>query len=119
MMAAGLFVADTDEAAERLRSSQLLAFARLRSGRPGLLPAPVDDVARHVPPEALAQAAAALSVSATGSPATARQQLAQIVERWRPDELIVTGMIFDPEARRRSLTLGAAILGEIGARAAA
>ena len=40
MIAAGVCAAETDEEAEFLRSSQLLAFANLRTGKPGKLPYP-------------------------------------------------------------------------------
>ncbi|MEC9402394.1 MAG: LLM class flavin-dependent oxidoreductase, partial [Pseudomonadota bacterium] len=50
MVAAGVFAADTDEEADYLRSSQLLAFARLRMGTPGKLPLPVENVPAEIPP---------------------------------------------------------------------
>ena len=43
MIAAGVCAADSDAEAEFLRSSQILAFARLRTGRPGKLPPPIID----------------------------------------------------------------------------
>ena len=113
MVAAGVFVADTDTEARSLRSSQVLSFARLRSGRPGKLPAPVEDVTAEIPPHLLAQVDQALSVSATGSPDTVRRGLAAILERYRPDELIVTGMIHDHAARVRSFELAAGILDDL------
>ncbi|WP_186397433.1 LLM class flavin-dependent oxidoreductase [Stappia sp. TSB10GB4] len=113
MVAAGVFVADTDTEARYLRSSQVLSFARLRSGRPGKLPAPVEDVTAEIPPHLLAQVDQALSVSATGSPDTVRRGLGAILERYRPDELIVTGMIHDHAARVRSFELAAGILDDL------
>ena len=50
MLAAGVCVAPTDEEAQVLRSSQILAFANLRTGNPGPLPRPVERVEDHVPP---------------------------------------------------------------------
>jgi luciferase family oxidoreductase group 1 len=102
-VAIGAVGAATDAEAEHLRSSQILAFARLRTGRPGPLPppGPLDEV----PPEAMAGVRHALSLSAVGGPATLRQQIGEIVARHRPDELIVAGMIFDGGARLRSLRL--------------
>src|SRR6202012_1751283 len=44
MLGLNVFAADTDAEARRLFSSLQQAFARLRSGRPGKLPPPVDDV---------------------------------------------------------------------------
>jgi luciferase family oxidoreductase group 1 len=79
MIAAGVCAADTDAEAAFLRSSQLLAFARLRSGRPGKLPSPRDDLDREIPAPVMAQVQQALSCSATGSAATVRCRLMVIV----------------------------------------
>ncbi|MGK7664669.1 LLM class flavin-dependent oxidoreductase [Marinovum sp. E06] len=115
MMAAGVCVADTDEQAEVLRSSQYLAFANLRMGRPGKLPHPVADVAQQIPAPVLAQVKHALSVSATGTPEMVRDQLASLLARHQPDELMVTGMIHDHSARVRSFTLAGEVLSELRA----
>jgi luciferase family oxidoreductase group 1 len=113
MMAAGVCAAETDAEAQVLRSSQMLAFARLRSGNPGKLPRPVADVSAEIPPAVLAGVEQALSVAAVGSRATVRRQLTAILERYRPDELIVTGMIHDPAARLRSFAIAAEVLHDL------
>jgi luciferase family oxidoreductase group 1 len=113
MIAAGVCAADTDEEAEFLRSSQILAFARLRSGSPGKLPLPVQDVEREVPAPVLSQVRQALSCSATGSRASVRAQLQSILRAHRPDELIVTGMIHDQVARIRSFGIAAEVLADL------
>ncbi|WP_431300295.1 LLM class flavin-dependent oxidoreductase [Tabrizicola sp. BL-A-41-H6] len=113
MIAAGVCAATTDAEARFLRSSQILAFARLRTGRPGKLPRPVDDVSAEVPPQVMAQVEHALSVSATGAPETVRRQLAAIIETYAPDEVMVTGMIHDPTARLRSFEIAAEVLGDL------
>jgi len=110
MMAAGVFAAATDDEAQYLRSSQLLAFARLRTGAPGKLPRPVEDVAALVPAHVLAGAEEALSCSATGSPETVRRALTVLIARYQPDEIILTGMIHDPVARKRSFSMAADVL---------
>ena len=107
MIAIGVCAAATDAEAEHLRSSQELAFARLRSGRPGKLPRPVDRIEDEVPPALLAQVRGALSVSAVGGPGRVRDRLAALIGRYRPDEVILTGMIHDPAARLRSFALAA------------
>ncbi len=119
MMAAGVTAADTDGEAEYLRTSQLLAFARLRSGQPGKLPRPVTDIDAHVPAEIRAGVEAALSVSATGSPETVGRRLAALIDRYQPDEMLLTGMIHDPAARARSFSIAAAALRRLNAQAAA
>jgi luciferase family oxidoreductase group 1 len=115
MMAAGACAADTDDEAAYLRSSQVLAFARLRSGRPGKLPRPTPtaDLAAAVPADLRTQVEAALSCSAVGSPATVRNRFRQLVDTYRPDEILVTGMIHDHAARLRSFEIVAEALTDL------
>ena len=113
MVAAGVFAADSDEEADYLRSSQLLSFARLRMGNPGKLPLPVKNITAEIPPAVLAQVEHALSCSATGSPATIRDQLSAIITRYQPDELMITGMIHDHGARVKSFQLAADVLKDL------
>ena len=113
MMAAGVCAADTDAQAEYLRTSHILAFARLRMGRPGKLPRPTRDIGAEVPAALMAQVEHAMSCSATGSPTTIRRQLAALLDRHRPDELMVTGMIHDHAARVRSFELSAEVLSDL------
>jgi len=110
MVAAGVCAADSDAEAEFLRSSQLLAFARLRTGRPGKLPRPVRDLGAEIPAPVLAQVQQALSVSAVGAPATLRGRFDAILDRYQPDELMVTGAVHDPAARIRSFEIAAEVL---------
>ncbi|KCZ93436.1 LLM class flavin-dependent oxidoreductase [Hyphomonas johnsonii] len=117
MIAAGVCAADTDAEANFLRSSQMLAFARLRTGKPGKLPLPTDDLAAEVPADILAQIHQALSCSAVGSPATVKRQLESIINKHKPDELMVTGTIHDHAARVRSFETVAGILSELVAHA--
>lgn len=113
MMAAGVCAAETDDEAMFLRSSQLLAFARLRMGRPGKLPYPVADVSAEIPPAVMAQVSQAMSCSATGSHQTVRRELGALVAKYQPDEMIVTGMIHDHAARLRSFEIAADALRDI------
>ena len=107
MMAVGVCAADTDAQAHYLRSSQVLAFARLRMGNPGKLRHPIDNVASEIPAAVLAQVNHAFFCSATGSAATVKQQLASFIDTYQPDELMVTGMIHDHAARVRSFQIAA------------
>ena len=112
MIAAGVCAAETDAEAAFLRSSQILAFARLRTGRPGKLPAPTHDLS-EIPPPVMAEVQAALSCSAIGAPQTVKTQLRAILMRYQPDELIISGMIHDPTARLRSFEIAAKALHEL------
>lgn len=113
IMAAGVCAADTDSEAEFLRTSQTLAFANLRTGKPGKLPRPVDDITAHVPRAVMAQVNQALSCSATGSRTTIKEQLGQLITNFQPDEMIVTGMIHDHQARLKSFSIAAEVLTEL------
>lgn len=110
MIGAGVCAADTDAEATFLRSSQILAFARLRTGKPGKLPLPTHNLDQEVPAAVTDQVRQALSCSATGSPGTVKQQLGDLIQRYQPDELMVTGMIHDPSARIRSFEIAAEAL---------
>lgn len=113
MVAAGVCAADTDEQANFLRSSQMLAFASLRTGTPGKLPKPMENVEGYIPPQTLAGIRQAMSVSAVGSAETVRAQLKGIIETYTPDELIVTGMMHDHAARVKSFEMTAGILKDL------
>ena len=109
MMAAGVCAAKTDDEAHYLRSSQVLAFARLRTGRPGRLPRPQHDLS-EVPPQVMAGVEEALSCAAVGGAATVKAQLAALIDRHRPDEIMLTGMIHDHQARLHSFEIAAAAM---------
>ena len=113
MMAVGVCAADSDAEAAFLRSSQLLAFARLLSGRPGKLPLPTHDFDHDIPATVMDQVRQALSCSATGSATTVRRQLEGLIDTFRPDEIMLTGMIHDQTARIRSFQIIANILSDL------
>ncbi len=115
MLAANLIAADSDEAARKLRTSSQISFYRLRTGSPGLLPPPVDDLDSVVPAQYQSGVEWTLRISAVGGPDTVKAQLDALIERYRPDELILTGNIWDPDARMRSFAIGAEVMGLSGA----
>ncbi|MEP2716482.1 LLM class flavin-dependent oxidoreductase [Pseudophaeobacter sp.] len=110
MMAVNVFGAETEAEGIRLRTTMQQAFARLRLGQPGKLPRPVDDIAEHLSPPVLAGVNEALTISATGSPETVQQELSDILTRYAPDEVIITGQIHDHHARLRSFEIAAKAL---------
>ncbi|WP_093968625.1 LLM class flavin-dependent oxidoreductase [Actibacterium lipolyticum] len=113
MMAINVFAADTDDEGVRLRTSMQQAFANLRLGHPGPLPRPVDDITATLAPGVMSSVDQALSVSATGSPDTVRQQLSALIDTFKPDEVIVTGQIHDHAARLNSFRIAAEVLGDL------
>jgi len=115
MVAAGVCAAETEDEAAYLRSSQYLAFANLRTGKAGKLPLPVENVETQIPPQVLAQVKHALSCSASGTPEMVHAQLKDLIAKYQPDELIVTGMIHDSTARVRSFEIAAKALQDLQA----
>lgn len=103
MLAVNVIVADSDEQAQYLRTSQIQQFARLRSGaEPGQLPPPTQDLDAVVPARMRQGAEQALSVSAIGTADSVHRQLQALVSRYQPDEIIATGQIYDPDTRIES-----------------
>jgi len=114
MLAVNVIAADTDAEAAYLRTSVQQAFARLRSGMPGKLPRPVDDIDAEIGTALRRGVDQALRISAVGNLDSVRSQLSALIEEHQPDELILTGQIHDHAARKRSFTLAAEALQGIG-----
>ena len=110
MLAVNAFAADTDAAGLKLRTSMQQAFALLRTGRPGPLPAPVDDIEAAIGPAMTAAVDQALSCSVVGSPASVRAGLKDLIARYQPDEIMFNGQIHDHQARLRSFQIAAEAL---------
>ena len=107
MLGVTVIAADSDAEARRLFSSLQQSFVALRTGHPGPLPPPVDDMESHLDPTARAMLAQALSCAVIGSPATVEAGLAGFIARTGADELMVTASIFDHAARLRSFEITA------------
>lgn len=115
MVAMNVFAAETEEEARFHQSSAVLGFARLRSGNPGPLPKPVERLEDHLDPSWIAAAQTRFTVSAIGSEEMVKRQVADILERYHPDEVIVNAQIWDHGARLRSLSIAARVLRSLGA----
>ena len=113
MLAVNAFAGEDDAEGLYLRSSMQQAFANLRSGRPGPLPRPVGNIHAVLDPQMLAMVEMALSCSVTGGPETIRSQLASLIERYQPDEIMFNGNIHDPAARKASFTRTVAALKDV------
>ncbi|WP_199798667.1 LLM class flavin-dependent oxidoreductase [Erythrobacter sp. HKB08] len=105
MAAMTVVAADSDEQAEYIASSQLQAFARLRSGNPGKLPPPVEGYRDSLPAPVRAMLEHIGQASAIGTPQNVREKIEAFVKRTGADEIIVAGSTYDPEHRIRSLEL--------------
>jgi luciferase family oxidoreductase group 1 len=102
MLGISVFAAETDAEARRLFTSQQQAVINLRTGRPGQLPPPIDDIEAILDDRGRAILDSVIACAIVGSPVTVEHDLNAFIVRHRPDELIVTAQIFDHAARLRS-----------------
>jgi luciferase family oxidoreductase group 1 len=109
MLGVNVIAADTDEEARRLFTSLQQAFVNLRSGRPGPLPPPVDDLEQRLTPMDQLGLAEMLSFSVVGSPEAVRRGLADVVARTGADELMIAAQVHDHAARLRSYEITASV----------
>lgn len=107
MAAMTVIAADTDEEAALLATSMDQSFVDFRFGRSGRLKPPVPGFRESLPPDVRAMLEQMRQVSAVGGPDTIRRDVSAFIERTRADELIFGGSPWDPEARKRSLTIAA------------
>ncbi|HET7843085.1 MAG TPA: LLM class flavin-dependent oxidoreductase [Xanthomonadales bacterium] len=108
MLALNVVVADSDEEAKRLFTTQQQAFVNLRRGRPGLVPPPLATAAAidaYCTPPEKAMVDAALACAVVGAADTVRAGMRAFVDAHRPDELMLTANVFDHAARLRSFAL--------------
>ena len=105
MLALNVIGGDTRAQAERLFTTQQQAFVRLRRGQPGLVPPPIDDIEAFWTPAEKVMVGQALACSVVGDPHDLAEGIAAFIARHRPDELMLTGNIFDHAARKHSFAL--------------
>ncbi|HSD17001.1 MAG TPA: LLM class flavin-dependent oxidoreductase [Thermomonas sp.] len=107
MLALNAIGADTRAEARRLFTTQQQSFVRLRRGHLGLVPPPIDDIEAFWTPAEKSMVAESLACNVVGDAADLREGIAAFVARHRPDELMLTGNIFDHGARKHSFALAA------------
>ncbi|WP_230186881.1 LLM class flavin-dependent oxidoreductase [Sphingobium sp. CECT 9361] len=114
-----IFAADTREEGEFLATSMMQSFVALRTGTPGKMQPPVAGYRENLPPQAQAMLNNVLSCSAIGDRDDVARDLAAFVKRTGVDEVMVSGAIFDPAARKRSIAIAMEAAEQIGALEAA
>lgn len=107
MLGLNVFAAETDDEARRLFSSLQQQFLALVRGTPGQLKAPVDDISRLWDASEADHINRSLSCSVVGDPAAVQMGIQRFVDDLRPDELMLTGQIYDHRARLRSFEIAA------------
>ncbi|MBK5264583.1 MAG: LLM class flavin-dependent oxidoreductase [Alphaproteobacteria bacterium] len=114
-----IFAADTREEAALIATSMQQSFVALRTGTPGQLPPPVAGYREALPPQAQAMLASMLRASSIGIKKDVARDLQAFFEKTGVDEVIVSGMIYDQDARKRSFEIAMAAAREIGVKGAA
>ncbi|MFC4128011.1 LLM class flavin-dependent oxidoreductase [Nocardia rhizosphaerae] len=105
MVAASAICADTDAAADRLAAPRDLAFAQLRAGRPQALATPEQAAAFPGSDAERRFADQRKAGQLQGSPETVRAQAARLLAETAPDELMLNTLVYDIDARIRSIEL--------------
>ncbi|HEY0641062.1 MAG TPA: LLM class flavin-dependent oxidoreductase [Pseudonocardiaceae bacterium] len=105
MVAVSTICAPTDEEAHWLAGPAGLSFLWLRQGRPRALATPEEAAAYPYSPMEREFLAQRHDGQAIGSPDTVTQQLTTLLDRTAADELMLTTMVYDLDARVRSYEL--------------
>jgi luciferase family oxidoreductase group 1 len=105
ILAVAVVAAETDDEAERLASTIDLNWVRRAQGEYLPLASPEDALAYPYTPIDRRRIAANRERLFVGKPSTVRDRLHPLIEATRADELMVTTMIYDHAARRRSYEL--------------
>jgi luciferase family oxidoreductase group 1 len=109
MACVNVVVAETDREAQRLFTSAQLQRFRLRHGRPGTLPPPVDDIDVLWTPEERGGINASFRYAFVGAPETVDRGLRAFLEAAPLQELMLTAQVYDHAARLRSFELAAGL----------
>jgi len=112
MLALNVFAAETTTEAKRLFSSLQQQFVNLTRGTPGLLPEPVDSMDGIWQSHEKAYVQTALACSVVGDAAEVQQGIKDFIAKHNPDELMLTSMMHDPQARQNSYRIAAELLAE-------
>ena len=102
MLGINAFVAETRDQAHYLASSHQQSFLNMIRGDRGQLRPPVQDMDELWQPHERHQVMSTLAGTLIGDEQTVARQMAELIERYGVDELIVNSPIFDQQQRRDS-----------------
>jgi len=119
ILAAAIVCADTDAEAERLAATVDLNFVRRAKGEYLPLASPEEALAYPYTPVDRERIRANRRRIFVGSPAAVKEHIAPLIEATAADELMITTMVHDHAARRRSYELLAQSFGTAAALQAA
>jgi len=109
MLGVNVIAAATDADARRLFTSHQQAFTQLRRGMPGQIPPPIDDIESYWSPAEKAMAGQSLACSIVGASMTVERELQEFIAIPKPDELMITALVYDQAARLRSYEIAAEV----------
>nr|WP_298685948.1 LLM class flavin-dependent oxidoreductase [uncultured Dongia sp.] len=105
MAGLNVFAAETDAEARRLFTSLQQQFINLRRGTPGPLPPPRDSMDGYWSPAEEQMVSHSLAYAVVGAPDTVAHGIGEFLAATKVDEVMVTGQIFDHQARLRSFEI--------------
>jgi len=105
MVGVNIVVADTDEEAKRLFTTQQMSFTSIFRGARGLSQPPIDDIETYWTEMEKAQVQRMLARAIVGSPATVKAGMQALVEETGADELIIVSDVYEHGKRLRSFEL--------------
>ena len=114
MLGYNVFAADTEAEAQFLATSMQQAFVNLRSGHPKRLQPPAAGYLDSIAPHFRDMLDEVLSCAAIGTRDTVKRALQAFIEKTGADELMITSMMFDHNARLRSYEITADIHEALG-----
>jgi len=110
ILAVAVVCAETEEEAEYHARSMDLIAVRLARGQFGLFPTPEEAKAYPYTPADLAIVRERRSLLIVGDPQQVRERLLAVAQETGADELMISTMVHDPDARLRSYELVAEAL---------
>ncbi len=110
MIGVNIVAADTDEQARHLFTTQQQHFTRMRRNTRGQLPPPIDNMDTFWSLQEKAAVTDQLSCSVVGSPETLERGLRQLIEKTGASEFMMTGQIFEHQARLHSFEIAAQVM---------
>ncbi len=105
MTGINVIIADTQEEAEFLSTSQKQSFANLRRGVKMKFQPPIDDINDYWYPQERAMAEHMLKFSFIGTKEKVKSELDSFISTYKPDELMVVSSIYDTNKRINSLKM--------------